>query len=94
MKRLRISLLQSDDIDEEEQDNHDIDSTTADTVLNIASGLINVATLMHSPIDGLRGPYNRIPKCRDFFHTALTWPDREFQHTFRCACTIVCGYMG
>lgn len=49
-KRLRISLLQSDDIDEEEQDNHDIDSTTADTVLSITSGLINVATLMHSPI--------------------------------------------
>ncbi|KAG1824894.1 uncharacterized protein BJ212DRAFT_1295949 [Suillus subaureus] len=33
--------------------------------------------------DGSRGPYNQIPRSKDFFSCCLQGPDREFRHHFR-----------
>ena len=58
----------------------DFDKAESDARYAMGSTLISFASAMSAR--GPRGPYN-LPKCKDFFPMALSWPDREFRHTFR-----------
>ena len=73
----QINHLISDDLDEELAD---FDKAESNARYAMGSTLIEFALAMSAC--GPCGPYN-LPKCKDFFPMALSWPDCESQHTFR-----------
>jgi hypothetical protein len=46
-----------------------------------AMGLCTLSFELSEPSS--RGPYNQWQKCREFFDTSLSWPDRDFRHEYR-----------
>ena len=44
-------------------------------------GIFAIASSLSGP--GSCGPYDQIAKVHEWFPKALSWPDREFRHSFR-----------
>ena len=79
-KRPRL-VLTEDAEDDDSIHSFDVEKMVADTFFNYSNGLLGLSA--QSAADTTRGPYNQIPRCPEYFHVALTWPDKEFRHTFR-----------
>jgi hypothetical protein len=61
---------------------------SSDCLHAMGTSLLGIGGIASNSHYGSRGQYNNIPKCTEFFETALQWPDRMFRHSFRLA--LVC----
>lgn len=75
-----------DELDtDEEEFSEDEDFSVAELLELNAINWFGIADSFYKQGPGSRGPYNQIPKSKDFFSCCLQAPDREFRHMFRYA---------
>jgi hypothetical protein len=58
-----------------------LEDNTAERLRNTSAYLLEAAQKLSGSES--RGPYNHIAKVNEWFPKALSWPDKEFRHSFR-----------